>query len=294
MRTTHRGRLILSPTAGAELIRWIPALPYGGCRVQVLALQEECNPRGTRVQPHGHSFFEALLILSGRGTDVSARRQPLRPGSVLLHPPQTPHAWEASGSETRYARIWFSVTPEPPTAIPAAWPCDTDAIRDYERLVAVWHSREVGRRERLTAGMTLLLAPFLAMLRLPTGADKPPPDAMADRSVAALVDLFIADNLQRPLSLRDVARQVNLSVTTLVRRIRQETGQSLKVRLRQRRMERAAVLLSGSAATIKEIAAAVGIPEPSYFCRCFRQAFGISPEAFRMREAAKAGARRKR
>ncbi len=286
MRKPQPDRPKLLPTAGVELIRWIPSFQYGSAMVQVLAIQEERNPPGMRIPKHCHSFFEALLILSGQGTDISNRRQPLKPGSLVLHLPQTLHTWETLQSEVRYVRLWFTVTPTPPdTTTPPQWPCDANAIRDFERLVTLWRSREAGRKERLTAAMTLLLAPFLAMLPLSTENETPPPDSGANRSVAALVDLFICDNLERPLSLLDVARQVNLSVTTLVRRIQLETGQSFKVRLRQRRMERAAALLSGTHGTVKEISTVVGIPETSYFCRCFRSAFGISPEEYRARQS---------
>jgi AraC-like DNA-binding protein len=286
MSKSQPDRPKLLPTAGVELIRWIPSFQYGGVMVQVLAIQEERNPPGMRIPKHSHSFFEALLILSGHGTDISNRRQPLKPGSLILHLPQTLHTWETLQSEVRYVRLWFTVTPTPPDATtPNLWPCDQNAIRDFERLAALWRSRAAGRKERLTAAMTLLLAPFLAMLPLSTEDETPPADSGSSRSVAALVDLFICDNLERPLSLIDVARQVNLSVTTLVRRIQLETGQSFKVRLRQRRMERAAALLSGTHNTVKEISTVVGIPETSYFCRCFRSAFGISPEEYRARQS---------
>lgn len=290
MRVSQHPEPLLSPAAGTELVRWIAPFPYGGSTVQVLALQEEHNPRGTRLPLHRHPFLEGLLILSGRGKVISGRRQPLRPGSLMLHPPQTDHAWAATGAEVRYVRLWLRITPEPPTSVlPRSWPCIPLAIQDYERLAASWRSREPGRRERLAAYVTVLLAPFLALLKLPADAEGPPPDTGANRPVSAMVDLFFADNYQDPtLSLEDVARQLHLSATTLVRRMRQETGQSVMARLRHRRLDRAAALLTGTNGTVKEIATAVGIPDSSYFCRCFRRAHGLSPDEFRVRQTAKA------
>jgi AraC-like DNA-binding protein len=51
-------------------------------------------------------------------------------------------------------------------------------------------------------------------------------------------------------------------------------------RLLELRMGRAAELLREGRLSVKQIAAAVGIPEPSYFCRCFRKAYGCTPLTF--------------
>lgn len=50
-------------------------------------------------------------------------------------------------------------------------------------------------------------------------------------------------------------------------------------------MRKAAALLAETDATVKEVGAQVGIPEPSYFCRRFRNCFGTTPLRFRQQQA---------
>lgn len=53
--------------------------------------------------------------------------------------------------------------------------------------------------------------------------------------------------------------------------------------LNRMRLERAAGLLVGTRMTVAEIAAHVGIDDPNYLARRFRQQFGVTPSAFRLR-----------
>ncbi|MBF0244254.1 MAG: helix-turn-helix transcriptional regulator [Planctomycetes bacterium] len=73
---------------------------------------------------------------------------------------------------------------------------------------------------------------------------------------------------------------MSVSVPTLTRRFRSETGVSVMERLQDLRMRRAVELLMEGRLSIKQVGASVGIREGSYFCRCFRQAFGCSPGSY--------------
>jgi len=100
------------------------------------------------------------------------------------------------------------------------------------------------------------------------------------RDLTLFVEQFLTDNLTEPLALNDVAAQLNISVPTLTRRFRAAADCSVMDRLHSLRINRAADLLRQGELSVKQVAAAVGIPEPSYFCRCFRHAFGTSPRRF--------------
>ena len=49
----------------------------------------------------------------------------------------------------------------------------------------------------------------------------------------------------------------------------------------QRRMERAQYLLLTSHASVKEIAHAVGLPDPAYFSRIFTRLYRVPPSEYR-------------
>jgi AraC-like DNA-binding protein len=48
------------------------------------------------------------------------------------------------------------------------------------------------------------------------------------------------------------------------------------------RVEEGARLLTEGSATVTDVAYAVGFNSLSYFCRCFQQAYGVTPAAYRL------------
>ena len=71
----------------------------------------------------------------------------------------------------------------------------------------------------------------------------------------------------------------------LFRRTRDVLGLSPSDLLRQARLQRGATLLTDSSDTVAEIAYAVGFNSVSYFSRSFQAEYGVTPTAFRQREA---------
>jgi AraC-like DNA-binding protein len=96
----------------------------------------------------------------------------------------------------------------------------------------------------------------------------------------------IATNLVRhDLSSDDTARRLGIS-SRYLRRLLQEEGTSYSDLVRQMRLQRAHQLLSDRqylARPIGSIAYEVGYNDLSYFNRCFRRQFGMTPSAIRKR-----------
>lgn len=97
---------------------------------------------------------------------------------------------------------------------------------------------------------------------------------------------FIDRNLNSRLTLEEIARQVNLSVSYLCRVFRQETGLSVVVYINDRRMRRAAELLRGAGLSVKAAALSVGIEDQLYFSRLFRKTYRLSPSEYRAGKSA--------
>jgi AraC family transcriptional regulator of arabinose operon len=85
------------------------------------------------------------------------------------------------------------------------------------------------------------------------------------------------------VTIADLARAVNLSQSRFAHLFREQMGKSPSRYLRQRRLERAKLLLESTFLSIKEVMAAVGCNDPSHFSRDFRLAYGASPRAWRRR-----------
>jgi len=255
----------------------VPGLTYAGHRLQILGVRWSREPAGSAIAPHQHSYYEALVILAGAGSETVGRCQALQPGLLQLHAPGTRHGWTAPDAPLLRFAVWFRLDTEVPLRSRPRWPVDERMPAQVGELLAEAGRPAPGARERLQARLLLILSPFLDLLLWPREDEL----LEAGASLAEAVDLFLQDNIDRPLTLQDLAVMANLSVPTLTRRYRQETGTSIIARYQQLRLDRAGELLRDSELTVREIAARVGYRDPSYFCRRFRGHTGKSPAAYR-------------
>ena len=79
------------------------------------------------------------------------------------------------------------------------------------------------------------------------------------------------------LSVDDLAAAMNLSRVQLYRKVKAISGSSPVELLRTARLNRGYQLLVKTDKTISEVAYDVGFTAPSYFTKCFKDEFGISP-----------------
>jgi AraC family transcriptional regulator len=92
---------------------------------------------------------------------------------------------------------------------------------------------------------------------------------------------YIDDNLERRISVEQLAGLANLSVCYLVRAFRQSMGVTPHDYLIRQRVGRAKQLLAGTDMPRSEIALAAGFADQSHFARRFRQYVGMSPRHYR-------------
>jgi len=96
---------------------------------------------------------------------------------------------------------------------------------------------------------------------------------------------WIVDYLQRhlgePVSMPDLAAQVNLSQSRLRALFLRQTGMSPGRYLQAIRLRRAHLLLERTFLSVKEVMALVGYNDPSHFARDFRRHYGAAPSDVR-------------
>jgi AraC family transcriptional regulator len=95
------------------------------------------------------------------------------------------------------------------------------------------------------------------------------------RQVVAIIDSEPA------CSIRELALRVSLSPAHLQRLFKQETGTQLGGLVVERRLQKAAQLLTISNLSIKEIAHTVGYRHHSSFVRAFQRRFALAPKYYR-------------
>lgn len=79
------------------------------------------------------------------------------------------------------------------------------------------------------------------------------------------------------LSVEDIGNEMCLSRVQLYRKVKALTGKSPVEIIREERLRRGHQLLADSSLTISEIAYRVGFSSPSYFTKCYKDLFGMSP-----------------
>ena len=103
-----------------------------------------------------------------------------------------------------------------------------------------------------------------------TADSLPPP-------VAKAVEIF-ADNLEHPVSIRDIASEIGVSPRQLERSFKSATGQSPALYYRTLRMNAARQLVMYSRDSITSIANAVGYATSSTLSQHYRDSFGVTPQ----------------
>lgn len=101
-----------------------------------------------------------------------------------------------------------------------------------------------------------------------------------DRRVQIVIK-FMEVYLDRPLSLHDLARSVNLSPWRLSHIFKSETRTPPLQYLRTLRMQQAKVLLETTFLSVKQIMTEVGVRDGSHFVRDFKTVYGLSPTRYR-------------
>ncbi|CAM2971000.1 helix-turn-helix domain-containing protein [Rariglobus hedericola] len=92
---------------------------------------------------------------------------------------------------------------------------------------------------------------------------------------------FINRNYAKPLSLEDVAKAADVSVSHLHMLFRAHLGESPHQYLIQKRLRIAGHTLATGNLSIKVVATEVGYPNAENFCRAFRKFFGRSASEYR-------------
>jgi len=103
-----------------------------------------------------------------------------------------------------------------------------------------------------------------------------------DRRIDKVLALM-RDNLDRRLTVDEMAGAVGVSSSRLRQLFNNETGTSPVQYLRNLRMEQAKELLETTFLSVKEIAAKGGINSVSHFVTNFQRAYGRSPTEHRAR-----------
>ncbi|WP_375579350.1 helix-turn-helix domain-containing protein [Marivirga tractuosa] len=94
------------------------------------------------------------------------------------------------------------------------------------------------------------------------------------QKVVAVIQVNLDDE---HFGVTELAEALNMSRSNLLRKVKQETGESVSIFIRNVRLQNAYQLLKKDELTVSEISYRVGFGSTSYFTKCFRELYGHTP-----------------
>ncbi len=99
--------------------------------------------------------------------------------------------------------------------------------------------------------------------------------------LSKISNIIIENKFDSKVNVEDLSKLVGLSRVHLYRKIKKITGLSVSEFVTQTKLKKSLTLLKNTDSTIAEIAYKVGFSTPSYFTKCFKDHFEISPSDYR-------------
>lgn len=255
------------------------------------------------IKPHSHDFFELALIEGGNGEHLSFYgRQPLESGNLIIIRPGAWHGYV----KCENLLVHNCCFDQQILQYELSWLRD-DALMNFllwvgpymgghrgvlivsmqnyslDECLANWHA--LGRIQNLsrraeTIGRLLILLECLA--RCGEGLDHLKQQTKPIHPAVIESIRLLESHIEKPWSLKNLADEIHLNHSYLVRLFKAEIGLTPMAYLNHCRLERSAGLLL-TPLPVSEVAALVGWFDPNLFARRFRMAYGLSPREYRKR-----------
>jgi AraC family L-rhamnose operon transcriptional activator RhaR len=245
-----------------------------GLHVMGLAVHRHLPELGS-VELHRHAWSQALLYLSGAGRQTLSRHgMRIEPGTLVLVPPGIPHSFRRTGPKPPLClAIDFQYRHARKTAASVSSLNRSEVVLVRQSLADLVRMHPVTPGELPCAGAVLILQLMLTLMR--SGGWLPREAAPVTQRRGGAIAGIVA-RLEPATPLDEVIRRSGYQRDHLNSLIKRETGLTLGQHRARRRLAVAKRLLA-SRERVSSVAAAVGLPDQSYFARWFRRQTGQRP-----------------
>ena len=242
-----------------------------------------------RERPEGCDAFIVLLCADGEGEVVlteSRVRMKLTARHLAVIPADTPHRYGAS-DRNPWSIYWFHIKGEHAAALASQYELDQGplplSIGVYGEFVETFRrcydllaerSYSAGAQAHVSQAVRHLLS------GIGIAAESASRERRSDNGLEKALR-YMTDHLSESINLSELAKHAGVSKQHLIYLFNRETGFPPIEYFLRMKMQRAAGLLDLTDRGVKQIAAAVGLTDPYYFSRLFKQMMGLSPTKYR-------------
>ena len=233
-----------------------------------------------------HRFELVIVVEKGGAARIGNHTCFLNPGeAVLIFPNQFHHYMDVEKGELEWLFITFELGDSKPIA------SLMDSPRVLTREVLGWIEQMIGlfdKSGRQGSEHNLEISFELARI-LKKMSILPPIDAARmnihssddNRDVVLeKINTFVRRNLHRQITIEDLAKEMDCSVSYMRTVFREKLGISIGRYIRDSRLSLAAQLLLRNQHTVTEVAERTGFESLVAFSRAFKNRYGTSPKAY--------------
>ncbi|MBB3112842.1 AraC-like DNA-binding protein [Paenibacillus phyllosphaerae] len=254
---------------------------------------------------HAHQGVEILIVHEGKGTlIIDQRSYELQPGLVCVFQPYQLHHIQVELSEnTPFIRTIIHYEPARYESFLDQWPALQGFFKHIHKgkLPAhIWHEAELAplsfllrdlderlpglsKDQYMEESSLFIVSFFRAFKQL---WDKQHKGAAGKQELrkphqAERILEWLEGHYKEPLRLELMSKDLHLSTYHLSHLFRECTGSSISDYLTAKRMQQAVLLLLSTDKAVSLIAEEVGVVSTSYFCKVFKDYFGLPPYRYR-------------
>lgn len=234
-----------------------------------------------------HDFWELVLVDRGEvGITAGEEALVLRAGQAVLHSPIEFHrVWYSGNGPGRIVIFSFGGEGIPVQGTGHFELTDPDRPgRLLEEIKQAFQFRgisAVGLRGQRLQGQAALKRLELFLLELLLGSGRPEmPDKSRSAENYARIVRCMEDNLNRNLSVDEIAQMCNMSCVNAKQTFSRYAGMGIRSYFNRLKIRAAIPMLQGGS-SVQETAAALGFSSQNYFCTVFKRITGRPPTAYK-------------